>query len=178
MTPILRLGLALLSLVLLAAPAGAQSYAVDRGSLLVGGSGGFSSTGTEQDEDDRTTQLSIRPSVEYFVAPGLSLGGELQYSRFSNGGDASTTFGVGPAMSYYFGGRSRRSVYPFVSVGGAYSRSGGTTGLGFDASVGALAMLADAVGVNGSLYYQNRFYEEFSDNNSFGLAVGISAFVF
>jgi hypothetical protein len=174
--------LALPLLALLPVSASAQSYAVDRGSVLVGGSASWTSADTGDSDGGRLSTLLLNPSVLYFVAPGLALGGDATLARYARDDYSSTSVGVGPAIAYYFGG-SRRSLYPFLSANVHYARSGlgdGTSGSAwsYSGSAGAVAMLADAVGINGSLFYRNERDDLGDWRNTVGLAFGISAFVF
>jgi hypothetical protein len=169
-------------LALLTIPASAQSYAVDRGSVLVGGSAGWSSADTGDDSSGRFTTLLLNPSALYFVAPGLAMGGDATLVRYGRDDNSSTSVGVGPTIAYYFGG-GPRPVYPFLSANIHYARGGlGTDGAystwNYSASAGAVAMLADAVGINGSLYFRNDRDDVDNWHNTVGLAFGISAFVF
>jgi opacity protein-like surface antigen len=174
---LIRLALGLVLLVLASPPALAQSYAIDQGSLMVGGSASFTSTGSDDSDDDRFSSLLVRPMVQYFVMPGLAVGGELMLTRFSSGDQSATAYGVGPEVTYFFGG-SERQLYPFVSAGFQFNRSEDENTFGYGASGGAVFMLTSSVGLNGSLYYRKIDYEDFGGNNTIGAAVGISAFVF
>lgn len=170
--------LALMLALLLLAPSlvQAQSYAIDKGSLMIGGTAGFSSTGGDG-SDDRLTQIFINPSLQYFVTRGLAFGGDVAVQHFSQGDGGSTTYGVGPAVTYFFGG-DERPVYPYLSGSVQLLRGhDDETSVGYGASAGAIMMLMDAVGLDGSIYYQTTEDDDFS-RNTFGLAVGIAAFVF
>lgn len=183
-----KLASVVLLLPILASPLAGQSYAVDRGSLRIGGNASFSSTGTSvngTDEDDRLTQLAIAPQIEFFVVPGLALGGELVLSRLSDGDDSFTAYGLGPAITYFFGS-GPRSVWPFIggSLQFQWASSDGDDDpsiRGYRGEAGALFMASDAVGFDAAFYYQ--FLERESDlvdveSDSFGLAIGVSAFIF
>lgn len=171
----LRLALALALLPLAPTLVEAQSYAIDKGSLMIGGTAGFSSTGGDG-SDDRFTQIFLNPSLQYFVTRGLAFGGDVTLQHFSQGDSESTTYGVGPAVSYFFGG-NERPVYPYLSGSVQLLRGNGETSVGYSASAGAILMLMDAVGLDGSIYYHISEDDDIS-RNTFGLAVGIAAFVF
>lgn len=170
-------GITLTLALLLAAPAllGAQSYAIDRGSLLVGGSAGFTSSGSDGD-DSRLSQLLVNPQIQYFVTRGLAFGGEITVHRTSFDDSSGTYYGGGPSMMYFFGG-DERPVYPYLSANLQLLRSGDENVFGYRAAGGAIVMLVDAVGVNGSLYYQ-AMEDDISSSDTYGLALGIAAFVF
>lgn len=181
---------ALLAGLLAALPAAAQaqSYATDRGSLLLGGSAGFSSSGGSVDGEsagDRNTFLNFSPSVQYFVLPGLAVGGNIIAQRASGGDNSVNTLGVGPSVSYYFG-QSERSVYPFVSGSVRYLRNSGedvdnVSNVGYGASTGAVFMLNRNVGLRTELYYNTNRFEVRDievDSDQFGVSLGFTAFTF
>lgn len=182
--------LALLAGLLAALPAAvqAQSYATDQGSLLLGGSAGFSSSGGSVDgesDPERSTFLNFSPSVQYFVLPGLAVGGNVVAQRSSTGDASVNTLGVGPAVSYYFGG-SERSLYPFVSGSVRYLRNSGDlvddlSTVGYAASTGAVFMFNRTVGLETSFFYNTNSFEVSGvevDNNTFGVQLGFRAFTF
>ncbi len=188
MSHVRRLALLAGLLAALPAAAAAQSYPTDRGSLLLGGGAGFSSSGSSVDGEEqgnRSTYLSLSPNVQYFVVPGLAVGGSLSVSRQSNGDASITSYGIGPEVSYYFG-KGERSLYPFVSAGVRYFRNNGsddfsTSSLGYGASTGAVFMFNRSVGLRTSLYYNaNQFEVEDTeiDNDQFGVGIGFTAFTF
>jgi hypothetical protein len=177
--------------IALAVPTGsrAQSYAVNRGSWIVGGTAGFSSSGGDGG-GDRITLLFLAPAGQYFVMPGLALGGQLRLSHSRSGSTGSTGYGAGPAATYYFG-RGVRPVYPYLGASVSLARTSLSSGFGndppattstqFEPCAGLLLMLGRNVGVDTRLYYLSR-HQHFSGvdhkTNEYGLAVGVSAFVF
>ena len=171
----IRAALPLLLLCGAVSMAEAQTHAVDRGSLLIAGSAGFSSSGSDG-SDERTTQILLQPRLQYFIVPGLALGGQFLIRRISDDDDSSTTVGVGPEMSYYFGAATTKLAYPFLSAG-LQIYEGDTDAFGFGGSAGLLIMLAEAVGLETALYYREMDYDDFG-TDVFGLSVGISAFIF
>lgn len=163
----------------------AQSSAVDRGSINIGGDATFSSFGSSADTDDsRTTQLLFNPAVEYFIIPGLAVGGEVVLARASRDGSSSSTVGVGPRLSYYFG-RGERTFYPYLSGTVSLLRTSfdgngdqeSNSSVGYRGSGGILFMLSQGVGITGEVFYQGRDSDDFN-TNAFGVSFGISAFVF
>lgn len=141
--------------------ASAQEFATDRGGLLVGGSAGFVT-------DGESSLLYLLPRAQYFVIPGLALGGTLGMSTGFN----DVTFSGGPAVSYFFGdGESK--LAPFVSGRAMFNESLST----YTASGGAILFLNPYVGVTGEVYYSHE-ESDFSDGDTAGLSFGIAAFVF
>ena len=181
----------LLVSVLLALPtsATAQAYAVDRGSVVLGGTVSWSSSGGDLYENvdgDRYTSLLLSPRVLYFVAPGLGIGGDLYVESASQGDEDVTTIAVGPAIAYFFGS-PESTAYPFVGgfVGyGTTSTSGiDGSGLAFGATVGVAFMLSDAVAVTagGSYGVVNMNIDQLDESfggNTIGLELGVEAFLF
>ena len=179
----------------------AQTYAVDQGSWIVGGNASLTSQGG--DDADRTTSVLLNPSAQFFVLPGLAVGGTLSLSYTSDDLFSITSLGIGSAVSYYFG-RGERTVYPFVSASVSISdvslKSDGdagsstidltTTGTTFDLSGGVALMVAKNVGLTGEIFYLQQNIRETGDEGSetlfgngldidmFGLRLGIAAFVF
>lgn len=161
----------------------AQTYAMDRGSLVLGGQVSFTSYGPG--DEGAWSELILTPSVHYFVVPGLSIGAFGALRRVDPpAGDAITgQYGGGAQVSYYFGGPGR-AWYPYVSgaAGVHRHRTAGRTTVEYSAAGGVVLMLSRAVGLNGQLYYSMGRGESDDgarmDTESFGFALGVSAFVF
>jgi len=62
------------------------------------------------------TAISLRPAVDVFVAPNLSIGGQLLLGLNSNDTSDSTTIGVSPRIGYNIPFGSMVSMWPRVSV--------------------------------------------------------------
>jgi len=171
-------------LAALPALAHAQSYAADRGSMLVGGTASFSSSATRSNGGpwNRSTRLDLGPRVQYFVLPGLAVGGDLSFSRAF--GDVTTTdYGAGPTVSYYFG-RAERAWYPYVRARVGLHRVTYSDGAqpseswtGYAASGGVVLMLSREVGLDAALTYEIPS-DELSDFRTLAFGLGISAFLF
>ncbi len=171
------------------AAARAQTFAVDRGSWLVGGTAGWSSRASDG-EDGRDVIAGIAPSVQRFVVPGLGVGVDLTVTRSHfTGSPAVMAYGAGPTATYYFG-RGARSFYPYVGGSVLVMRlHASASGPGPDLSgsstayrpyAGMLTMLGRQVGLDTRLYFERDFADNAFQGNSsaYGMAVGVSAFVF
>jgi outer membrane protein len=172
----------------------AQAPALNTGSLRIAGSASLSvedaDSGGPNDDGDNTTTFLLSPTVQYFVRPGLALGGTFQIRRASDGDITGTSYGIGPAATYYF--VRGDDLHPFVTGSVRYGRSRveGLAGadiesdeLGFRAAAGILFLLSESVGIDAGLYFdrvRNESGPLATETNvtSFGLAVGVSAFVF
>jgi hypothetical protein len=162
-----------------------QQPALDPGSYLVGGEASFSSQSRSEFDED-AIELTLMPYVQYFVSRGLAIGGELELARSSYGDLTITQFGIGPAISYYFVKSS--PVQPFargsIRLARAMSKTDSADSdqnlFGYRFAGGILVLLSDAVGLDMSLYYDRVQYRNHTDidHTTFGLAVGISAFLF
>lgn len=187
--------LALVGVFLVPSLAQAQSYAVDKGSVLIGGDVNITGSGLFGPDAARIWQVQFNPNAQYFVAPGLAVGGNLRLNYVSNSEYyRSSSYGVGPTVSYYFG-QSERKLYPYMSAGiglirlttrsvasiGGDSMETKSTTLGADMSGGLLFMLTRGVGLSGELFYNAQNFSgkiDGVDQNTFGFRIGISAFVF
>ena len=181
-------GVLMASVTLLAAQSvAAQSSATDRGSFLVAGSASFSSNRTAGD-DDRLTVLNVNPTIQYFVAPGVAVGASLGLGRASADNVTSTTIGIGPILTLYFNQVSP-TVLPFISAEFNVSQTlietqitdNDVTNTGIQGAAGLLLLLSNSVGINAQLFYRHLNVsagDSDLDGNSYGLAFGISAFVF
>jgi hypothetical protein len=195
------LGALMLSPTLVAA----QHAAVDRGTLLLGGGAGVSGWQEDGSDQGRFT-ISLAPSVGIFVARGLAVGGFASFGYSKIGSTNLHTWGIGPAMTYYFpllGG----FAYPFVDVETSFNwnsshstgvypgdvvvvadRSG--TAVQLRPSAGLLFMVVSHVGIRGELYLARSWTTSEIDvtgqpttstevnTTTYGLAFGVTAFVF
>lgn len=157
----------------------AQEHATDRGSFILGGSAGLSS---QKVGGNRSTYMHLTPNVLYFVRPGLALGGTLSLSHSRYDEQSRTAYGVGPQISYYFGG-GEQELRPYVSARSIYSdASGGDYGaLWYGGNVGVLYLFTRSVGLDASLFYNTISYRGSGPpggSDVMGIALGFSAFAF
>lgn len=172
---------ALFAAVVVPAAALAQPAALSGGSVLIGGEASFD-VQSNSNADEDLTSFVLLPAVHYFVLPGLAIGGQMQLRRLSQGDASATTFGAGPAVSYYF--VQDGVVQPYVrgSVQALRSSSDNFDSNAFEmrAAGGLLFLLTESVGLDGVLYYSRAEFGGDADGNAtnVGLAIGVSAFVF
>jgi hypothetical protein len=77
------------------------------------------------------TAIVLRPALDVFVAPNLSIGGQLIMSLQSYSGSNSTTVGVAPRIGYNIPFGSMVSLWPRIAVNySSYSSSNGGGGSG------------------------------------------------
>jgi hypothetical protein len=124
------------------------------------------------------TVAQLQPDVQYFVLPGLALGGS---AGLSTDFDGATAFAIGPQVSYYFG-RGERRAYPYLSAGVSYQGlSGDDPALGQNAAVGGVFMVSRAVGLDAGVRYSGFGFDQDGTRSridSFALALGFTAFAF
>jgi hypothetical protein len=180
MRPLAVLVLSLTSSLCFTAAVQAQEHATDRGSSILGGSAGLSSQ--KAGMGSRSTYMHLNPSVQYFVQPGLAVGGTLSLARSSYDGASSTIYGAGPQVSYYFS-NGEQALRPYLSGRTIYSGvSGGGDGvLTYGGNVGVLYLFTRSVGLDASVFYNAwsaRGSGPSARADAMGLAVGFSAFAF
>jgi hypothetical protein len=172
-----------LSLPLVAQDGGKPAYAIDKGSILAGGSAGFVSVGGDARADERISIFTFNPTVLYFPIPNVGVGGQIMFQRESSESNSKTFYGAGPTGAYFFGGE-KSVVFPFLSISFIYGKRTdeySETVLRFTG--GTTYMLARNVGMTGEIFYMiENFTLENSDEsvsgNTFGVAFGLSAFIF
>lgn len=169
------------------AAAFAQQHATDQGAMQLSGSASFTSSGSDGG-GDRTTVINLNPRFAYFIRPGLSIGAEVTLGRLSRGDNSSTVFGIGPAASYYFGGADSRTK-PYLTGAVQWQKTSDESGsseadrtsTGYGVGAGLLHLLSSSVGITTELFYRSTTVEfDFGDASSdtYGLAVGVAAFIF
>lgn len=173
----------LLAICFSAVQVSAQQPALEKGSALISGQASF--TVQDAGDEDNITTIALSPYVQYFLSTGLAIGGELDFSRTSQGDRTFTTYGIGPAISYYFVRPS--DVQPFVrgSVRLAHAKSevgsieDSSDLVGFRGAAGLLFLLSDAVGLDLNVFYDRLQHRDDIDVDvdTFGLAIGVSAFL-
>ena len=176
---------ALLSL-LLASPAVAQpTFAVDKGSILLGGSAGFQTQGFE-DVEGRISTITINPVFGIFLTRGLAVGAEVIINRTSFEDVSVNTLGIGPLLAYYFGGPESQA-FPFLSGGVAYVSNSNdgfdTSGVGADISAGVAIMMARNAALTFEAFAQfvslsAEGVDESTGANTYGVRAGVNVFIF
>lgn len=175
------------ALVIAASDVSAQDHALDRGSFQVGGSASVVSSGSDGN-DDRTTTITLDPVVRYFVIPRLALGVDLTFSHTDVGEATFRTLGIGPGATYYFGGPGAR-VHTYLSGSALLTRTeldfldaaSDGSGHALRGAAGIMTPLSSAVGLTTELFYRDESLEvddDSADENAWGLAIGIAAFIF
>jgi hypothetical protein len=85
----------------------------DRAQLTISSDAGLSISNTSTSGvDGSTTNLTLRPAVDYFVVNNVSVGGFLGLDYTSASGVHSTTFAIGPRVGYNLAISERFSFWP------------------------------------------------------------------
>ncbi len=170
---------------------------IDKGSMIIGGTLGFSSSGGDlykDTADNSITTITLNPEFGYFVIPSLVVGATIGYDRISQGDYNASVLGIGPWVGYYFNINKARtevkgSIYPYLKGFFTYStftQEGDDTDekiMSFGARGGIDFMLSNAVALDAGLQFESDSYDsgvsgaEKVKGTVFGLNVGIAAFV-
>jgi hypothetical protein len=197
----MKRAIALLVLGLVAAAA-AQKFPTDKGSMMLGGSAYYlleSGKMHENEDGDKYSAFSLSPHVDYFISPGLAVGGTVSIGHSAQGDNSSSWLGIGPEVYYFIGGDVKPNPIkgkplPFVTA--CYSFYNATDKSKYDGetsefkrkytdlSVGAgmMVMLSNAVALDARLTYlmQTAKYGDAENNkgNEIELSFGFSAFTY
>ncbi len=63
-------------------------------------------------EPDAALRFQLGPAVDYFVIPGLSVGGQVSFNYGKQGDSSSTGVGLGPRVGYYANFASGIGIWP------------------------------------------------------------------
>ena len=82
---------------------------------MIGGSLAFRFRKGVDEYEDKSILFEVEPKVSTFVAPSFAIGGTIltRYSKYGDFG-ATTTWGFGPTLTYFIGGRKDNIVYPYL----------------------------------------------------------------
>ena len=169
----------LIPVVLVAQP----EFATDKGSMMIGGSASFQSSGGDVRGDDRLSVITLDTKIMHFIAQNLGIGGSVQFINQSQGDESLTYIMIGPTVAYYFGAADKK-ILPFVrgtflygNLSDEYSETIIKFGAGFT------YMISTAIGLTSEAYYQLENYSpdgggDSVSGNTFGIELGISAFIY
>ncbi len=150
-----------------------------KGSILIGGTAGFTSTSSG---DFNETLVSFSPLAGFFVTDRVAVGGQINMNFFGGDGDADgNIIGIGPSVRYYFNGSGATRFFgqgnfswQNIDFGDNFSDSG----VGFGAGVGLDHFLNQYVALEAILGYNTfKFSDEEDGTNTFGLTIGVAAFI-
>ncbi|MEQ8469879.1 MAG: outer membrane beta-barrel protein [Marinoscillum sp.] len=140
----------------------------ESGSLFLGGATSFNSGfGNAQTKADGSTvdgsersnfSLNLSPNVQYFVIDNLAIGVSLStaYSSTKNevGKSASSSYGIGPSVTYLFGSKSYK---PFLSGGFSFNQSQGKTTIDTNESTFNSSSFSYNAGGGVAIFFNDKF---------------------
>lgn len=169
------------------------SWALDKGSIAIGGTASYSRAGGEIQGFNKKTTASLSPFAYFFTSQNVAFGAELFLENSARDqGESSTTLGIGPSALFTFAD-STYSWYPFlqtsallawISQSSPYTTTASTvngTGFGLEIAGGGTYMIGRRVGITALLYYQVQWFTADSESktgNQYGLRLGLTGFLF
>lgn len=142
-----------------------------KGTWLVGGSAGFSTS--KQSGSSSTTTVNISPDAGYFFADNLAVGANIGFMSVK---DAYTQFNIGPFVRYYFLPLGENAkLFGQGNIGfGSYKPSGGssTSSFNWGLAAGPAFFLNEHVALETTLSYGSFKYSGFDATNTFAVNVG------
>ena len=95
------------------------------------------------EDPDSTTTIELAPAADFFVTPGLSVGGQLIFTHASQGDTSVTGYGAAPRIGYFAGLGPKVGIWPVVSIGYVHASvdSGDLDGSGYQVVLLASAPL-------------------------------------
>lgn len=179
-------GLALTLTCAYVMPALCQEYAVDKGSLNLGGTVGFQSAGGDYYEyqGEGTTILILNPQMRYFLVPNMALGFDLGYTRSSQAGSGGHALSLGPAFVHFIGG-PEADTYPYWGLALLYLHGPGEphylrrsqSGRDFRITFGVANMVSSQIAVFTQVNYHIQKYQRKS-GDIIALSVGLGGFIY
>jgi outer membrane protein len=168
----------LLSSSVISAQAQAPQYAQDRGVIQIGAATNLT-LAIQSISGSSTTSFTLAPTIGYFVIPNLAVGGTISLSVQSqsagNQSRTATTFGIGPAGTYYFADKNT-ALAPLVGAGLFFTTSEGSNAFDFEFIGGVNYMVSKNVGLTGFAFLSVG-PREGATALGFGLRGAISAFL-
>jgi hypothetical protein len=149
--------------------------AIEKGTVMVGGSLGFN-TG------DGTSQFDFNPNVGFFVANNFALGGFAAYSSKNLGATKVNEFGIGPFARYYFGVTQTK---PFLVTEFDYISSTtkvgeiktSASGFGFLVGMGFAAFINETVAIEGITGYNYSKFKDSDGSSGFAMRFGFQIYL-
>lgn len=159
-------------------------YALDKGANMFGMTATYFTASGElyEEQGEAFTAILFMPHADRFVARNLGIGGDLLLLLTGQGDNKSVTLGVGPKVTYFLGGKEKKS-YPYLTSGFYYVRNDVEyndtethhSGTRFKVGVGLNSMLASHLGLLMEVSYNlDNLKEEDKDKSESGSMISVS----
>jgi hypothetical protein len=120
----------------------------DQGQLTVSSDSSLAiSHKTVSGVSESTTEVTLLPAVDYFVAHNLSIGGFVGLDYTKTGSEHSTVFGIGPRVGYNIPLSNRISFWPKLGFSYTHTSVGGSIDVE-GVSVGSPTVSGDHITLN------------------------------
>lgn len=89
-------------------------------------------------QSEGTTSFSLNPSLLYFVAPNIAVGGAVGFAWISDDDGSLTSFAIGPAAAYHVALTDKISLLPglFLAYVNVSAKAGGQSASGYQIPLG------------------------------------------
>jgi hypothetical protein len=159
---------------------------VDKGSIIIGGGGTFSSLSGKlyEDDGDGATLILLYPSFSFFPARGLAVGGQLLLGSLSQGDWSASISGIGPKLTYYFGANKgdrhgKGRTYPYLTTSVLFGQVSADDG--DDKISGTLVtiggginyMAANSIGLSAEVNYRSDTLKDEDDRSESGHSINV-----
>jgi hypothetical protein len=158
------------------------SAQTEKGSMLIGGTAGFSSS---KQGELKSTDITFAPMLAVFIIDQLAVGGEIgigfSKAEFLNEEDKATSFGFAPMVRYYINGSGNirafgHGTFRWASV--KFDEQDAQSGIGFGAALGVDFFINNHVAIEAALGYDNfKISDAEEGTGTFGLNLGVVAFI-
>ena len=159
---------------------------IDKGSIMVGGGGAFSSLSGKLygGDNESVTLFLLYPSLSFFPARGLAVGGQLLLGSLSQGDWSASISGIGPKLTYYFGANKgdhhgKGRTYPYLTTSvlfGQVSADDGddkVTGTLVTIGGGVNYMVANSIGLSAEVNYRSDILKDEDDRSESGHSINV-----
>jgi hypothetical protein len=149
----------------------------EKGNMLLGGTAGFD---VQFEDPDNLITIDVSPTIGFFVADNLALGGALTLGTTKAGDFSLTNYGIAPFGRYYFGtGMTRIFIHGQFGFAGVKFDLGGdneetSSGTALLIGPGVSFFLNKHVAIEGVLGYTKQFGDV--DTSDLGLRFGVQAY--
>jgi hypothetical protein len=167
----------------------AQSYAVDKGAVIIEGTAGYMSQSGdwyENEDGDKSTTITLNPTIMYFISPNIGIGGSMLWHKESQGDASQSYMSLGPALGY-FAGNSQSTNIPFLFASYQFQSMGdeddSIPGKNIVLGAGMIFVIREHLGISAQISYQmeswkHEDWDEAVEGTTLGVQLGIAGLLF